>query len=55
MTHAKTLPEGRLEEAKVRFAQGESVKSIARSMGVTWQSLWGVERTWMRLISRWPA
>jgi hypothetical protein len=42
MTHARTLPAGRLEEAQVRFAQGESVKSIARSLGVTWQSLWGV-------------
>ena len=39
MTHARTLPEGRLEEAKVRFAMGESVQSIARSMDVTWQSL----------------
>ena len=42
MTHARTLPEGRLEEARVRFARGESVQSIARSMDVTWQSLWGV-------------
>jgi len=42
MTHARTLPVGRLEEAQVRYAMGESVKSIARSMGVTWQSLWGV-------------
>jgi hypothetical protein len=29
-------------EAKARHADGESVKSIARDLGVTWQSLWGL-------------
>ena len=42
MTHARTLSKGQKEEARARYAKGESVQRIAQSMGVTWQSLWGL-------------